>query len=125
MGRNAALGRAGERVAATYVARLGWCVLARNWRPADRTLRGELDLVAVDGSDLVVCEVKTRRATGAGDPLDAVTPRKLAQLRRLAAAWLAEHVGAHHRVVRIDVIGLLWPDPAVAPTIEHRRDVGR
>lgn len=125
MGRNAALGRAGEQVAATYVARLGWCVLARNWRPADHALRGELDIVAVDGSDLVVCEVKTRSGTGAGVPLDAVTPRKLAQLRRLAGAWLAEHPGARHRVVRFDVIGLLWPDPAVAPTIEHRCDVGR
>lgn len=124
MGRNTALGRAGEQVAASYVARLGWCVLARNWRPSDRALRGELDLVAVDGTDLVVCEVKTRRGTGAGDPLDAVTPRKLAQLRRLAGAWLSEHVTTHHRAVRFDVIGLLWPDPAVAPTIEHRRDVG-
>lgn len=125
MGRSGELGRAGEQVATTYVTRLGWCVLARNWRPADRTLRGELDIVAVDGSDLVVCEVKTRRGTGAGVPFDAVTPRKLAQLRRLTGAWLAEHPGAGHRTVRIDVVGLLWPDAAVAPTIDHRRDVGR
>jgi putative endonuclease len=125
MGRSAELGRAGEQVATIYVARLGWWVLARNWRPADRTLRGELDIVAVDGPDLVVCEVKTRRGTGAGAPLDAVTPRKLAQLRRLTGAWLAEHPGAPHRTVRLDVLGLLWPDPSITPTIEHRRDVGR
>ena len=124
MGRNAELGRSGEQVAATYVTRLGWCVLARNWRPADPTLRGELDIVAIDGTDLVVCEVKTRSSAGAGVPLDAVTPRKVAQLRRLAGAWLAEQA-ARHRVVRFDVIGLLWPDPSIAPTIEHRRDVGR
>lgn len=99
-------------------------MLARNWRPVDRSIRGELDIVAVDGTDLVVCEVKTRSGTGAGEPLDAVTPRKLARLRRLTVAWLAEHPGAG-LVVRFDVLGLLWPDRAVAPTIEHRRDVGR
>jgi putative endonuclease len=125
MERRMRLGREGEQVAAAYVAHLGWTVLARNWRPAEPALRGELDIVAVDAGDLVVCEVKTRRGTGAGAPLEAVTTRKLQQLRRLAAAWLAEHAGAGHDAVRIDVIGLLWPHPAVKPTVEHRRDVGR
>lgn len=124
MGRTARLGRRGEQVAAAFVARLGWRVLARNWRPTDRALRGELDIVAVDGETLVVCEVKTRSGTGAGEPAASVTPRKLAQLRRLAAAWLGEHPTAGHRSIRIDVLGLVWPPDAVAPTIAHHRDVG-
>lgn len=122
MERSARLGRAGEDVAAAHVTRSGWRVLARNWRPADTTLRGELDLVAVDGTDLVVCEVKTRTGLGAGAPAVAVTPRKVAQLRRLAAAWLVEHPG-RWRAVRFDVIGVVWPPSAIAPSIEHRRDV--
>lgn len=122
MERSARLGRDGEDVAAAYLRRSGWRVLARNWRPADRAVRGELDLVAVDGTELVVCEVKTRGGVGAGPPAAAVTPRKVAQLRRLAAAWLAEHPG-HWRTVRFDVIGLVWPPAALAPSIEHRRDV--
>lgn len=122
MGRDAQLGQAGEDVAVAYLRHLGWRVLDRNWRPADRTVRGELDVVAIDGQTVVVCEVKTRRGTGAGVPAAAVTPRKLTQLRRLAAAWLAEHPG-HRRAVRVDVVGLVWPPAAVAPTIEHHRDV--
>jgi putative endonuclease len=125
MGHRAQLGRDGERAAASYVAHLGWRVLARNWRPSGGHVRGELDIVAVDGRALVLCEVKTRRGTGAGHPVAGVTPRKLAQLRRLAGAWLAEHPTSALREIRIDVLGLLWPDSAVAPVITHHRDVGR
>jgi putative endonuclease len=125
MGHSAQLGRDGEQAAARYVTHLGWCVLARNWRPSGVHLRGELDIVAVDGRALVMCEVKTRRGTGAGHPVAGVTSRKLAQLRRLAGAWLAEHPTSVRREVRFDVLGLLWPDGAVAPAITHHRDVGR
>lgn len=123
MAHHGRLGRRGEDVAAAYLTALGWRILARNWCPADRTVRGEIDLVAADRSQLVVCEVKTRSGAGAGVPVAAVTPRKLAQLRRLAVAWLAEHPGVHP-TVRFDVIGLLWPPSATAPTIDHRRAVG-
>lgn len=123
MADSAQLGRDGEAAAAAYLTRLGWRLLARNWRPADRALRGEIDVVALDRAELVVCEIKTRRGVGAGVAAAAVTPRKLAQLRRLAAAWLSEQSAAY-RTVRFDVIGLCWPASAIAPTIDHRRAVG-
>lgn len=124
MASGARLGAEGEDAATAYLMRLGWRVLARNWRPADPTLRGELDVVALDRGALVVCEIKTRSGTGAGMPAAAVTPRKLGRLRRLASAWLAEHPGAYH-TVRFDVLGVLWPPSAIAPTIDHRRGVGQ
>ena len=52
------LGAAGEQLAAEHLERLGFRILARN----HRTRWGELDLVAYDGTTLVFCEVKTRRA---------------------------------------------------------------
>lgn len=116
------LGQAGEAAAAAHVERLGWRVVSRNWRPGDSALRGELDLVADDGHEVVFCEVKTRSGTGAGYPLEAVTPQKVRQLRRLARAWLTEH-DSPYRTVRFDVIGVYWPPSAIAPTIEHCRDV--
>jgi putative endonuclease len=122
MTRTRQLGQAGEAAAAAHLERLGWRVLSHNWRPSDRALRGELDLVADDGVELVFCEVKTRSGTGAGNPLEAITPGKVRQLRRLASAWLSEHDLAY-RTVRFDVIGVLWPPSAIAPTMEHRRDV--
>ena len=70
-----ALGRYGEDVAARHLIEQGIVVLERNWR-CDA---GEIDIVGRDGQVLVICEVKTRRGTGYGTPIEAVTPRKLAR----------------------------------------------
>jgi len=97
-----AVGRYGEDVAAAYVRDAGWVVLDRNWRGAG----GELDLVALDGTELVAVEVKTRRTATFGSPAEAVTPRKLARVRRLTAQWLAAH-DVRPASVRIDVLAVL------------------
>jgi putative endonuclease len=78
------LGRLGERLAAEHLERLGYAIVARN----HRTRWGELDLVACDGTSLVFCEVKTRR--GSGEPWEALNDAKRVQVRRMAAAYLAE-----------------------------------
>lgn len=91
-----ALGRLGEDIAAAHLRRRGLEILARNFR----TARGELDLIATDGTRLVFVEVKCRRARpGAtaetADPcwaLEAIGPLKQARLRRLAAEWLRRSV---------------------------------
>lgn len=108
-----AVGAYGERMAARFLRERGLEILARNWR----CRVGEIDIVARDGSCLVVCEVKTRRGTSFGSPIEAVDYRKLARLRRLAAAWLAEH-DLHLDEVRVDVIGVLRPRRG-ACRIEH------
>jgi putative endonuclease len=96
------LGARGERIAAAYLSDLGFRVLDRNWRCRE----GELDLVARDGDTLVFCEVKTRRGTGFGHPVEAVTATKQRRLRRLALRWLDAH-DEHARDLRFDVIGVL------------------
>lgn len=108
-----AVGRYGEDVAARHVVARGWQVLARNWRCSD----GELDLVALDGRELVVVEVKTRRSTTYGSPAEAVTARKLARVRRLAARWLAEH-DVRPASVRVDVVCVTVPRSGAA-LVEH------
>ena len=112
-----ALGRFGEDLAAEYLREQGLVVLDRNWRCP----RGELDIIARDGSALVVCEVKTRRRTTYGAPIEAVGPRKLRRLRELALHWLDEQQ-IHVPHIRIDVIGILQP-PGGTPIIEHLRGV--
>jgi len=112
-----AVGAYGERVAARFLADRGMTVLERGWRCGE----GEIDIVAVDGECLVVCEVKTRRSLVAGAPLEAVTPAKQARLRRLAAAWLAEHRGGYPDV-RIDVVGVVLPRRG-RPRVEHLQGV--
>lgn len=111
------VGRYGEDVAARILTEQGWEVLARNWRCPD----GELDIVALDGEELVAVEVKTRRNAAYGSPQEAVTRRKLNRVRRLTAAWL----GAQDRVfaaVRVDVVAVTVAR-AGAAQIEHLRGV--
>ena len=81
------LGRIGERLALEHLERLGYALLARN----HRTRFGEIDLIVFDGTTIVFVEVKTRRASAAGrSAWEALHERKRSQVRRMAAAWLAE-----------------------------------
>ncbi|MDR2565774.1 MAG: YraN family protein [Bifidobacteriaceae bacterium] len=113
------LGRYGESVAAAYLTLKGWKLLDRNWR----CQVGELDLVAQPDPDtLVFVEVKTRASDRCGTPEAAVTERKLARLRQLAAAWLAAH-DRHADVVRIDVVAVTTGG-AAGRSIQHLEGVG-
>jgi putative endonuclease len=119
MAKKDELGRRGEDVAAEWLEAQGMRVLERNWRcPA-----GEIDLVALDGDDVVVVEVKTRSGTGYGHALESVTAAKLARLRRLAAAWSRAHPG-RGRGLRIDVVGITVERCHGHERIEHVRGAG-
>lgn len=112
------LGRQGEQLAAEHLERLGFTILERNYR----TRWGELDLVAFDGQTLVFCEVKTRRSDRFGSPAEAITPRKLARMRVLAAAWLAARRPPYTADVRFDVVSVMRPVSGPA-LVEHLQGV--
>ena len=118
MRATAAVGRYGEKVAVDHLQRAGFVVLDRNWRCA----LGELDIVARDQGCVVAVEVKTRRSLRFGHPVEAVTARKLARLRRLTALWLREH-DVHASLVRVDVMAVVVPGSGPAQ-VEHLRGVG-
>lgn len=111
-------GREGERLARELMERGGAQILDANWRCS----LGELDLVAREADELVFVEVKTRTSTAFGHPAEAVTPRKAARLRRLAAAWLQAH-DVHAPGMRVDVIAVLL-QPGQPVLVEHLRGVG-
>lgn len=111
------LGRLGEQIAADFLTGLGMVVLSRNWR----CRQGELDLVALDGQRLVVCEVKTRTGTGYGHPAEAVTRRKISRIRQLTRCWLAEH-RVRWCEVRFDVLAVHCPSDS-EPRVEHLQGV--
>lgn len=107
------LGRCGERAAAEFLCAKGYTVVAQNWR----CRHGEVDLVCRDPTDVMVfVEVKTRRGLGFGEPVEAVTRRKLHRMRLVAAEYLSQ-CSSFVADVRFDVVGVLWkPD---GPLIEH------
>jgi putative endonuclease len=96
------LGRTGEDVAAAFLERKGWRIVARNVR----TREGEIDLIAARAGVLAFVEVKTRRSRACGTPAEAVTFRKAQRIRRLAQRYLAEH-RPRSAGVRFDVIDVL------------------
>jgi putative endonuclease len=63
-------------------------------------------LILRHGNTLVFTEVKLRRGTGFGSPLDAITARKQAAIRSLAVQYLAEKK-PHFDTVRFDAVGIL------------------
>ena len=93
------IGERGEAAAAAYLERAGMQVIDRNWRSD----RGEIDIVALDGEELVMCEVKTRTTAARGTPEEAVSPAKQRRLVRLAESYIAAH-GIAPCSVRFDVV---------------------
>lgn len=93
-------GRAGEDRAAAFLESQGYRVVARNVRLPG----GEIDAVCLDGTTLVVVEVKRRNSTGFGSALGAVDARKRATLRRIAAEYA--QVVAPSAKIRFDVVAL-------------------
>lgn len=77
------MGSAGENLAAEHFRRLGYEVLARNFR----CRRGEIDLVCQRGGEVSLVEVKTRTGSGNGTALEAVDDRK----RRAMLGTVAEY----------------------------------
>lgn len=110
----AALGRYGEDLAARHLINLGWKVVARNWR----FKKAEIDLIALDGREVVFVEVKARRSGEYGTPEEAVTEKKQAELRLGVAGFLASHPKVE--AYRIDVIAIETGD-AAPPKLRHYR----
>jgi len=113
-----ALGKQGEELAAGFLRRLGYRILGANVR----TRLGEIDIIADDPTEpaLVFVEVKTRRSSAFGSPIEAVDGRKQRRLVRLAEAWLQQHPERADATCRFDVIGVLV-DGRGDPAIEHIR----
>ncbi|WP_431220992.1 YraN family protein [Leifsonia xyli] len=113
MARKDELGRRGEQVAAEWLQQRGYALIERNWRCPS----GELDLILRDGATLVFAEVKTRSSMEFGHPFEAITSKKAARLRRLAAAWCREREPGSP-AVRIDAVAVTdaW---TARPVVEH------
>jgi putative endonuclease len=98
---NKVFGAGGEQLAADWLVRHGYRLLARNWRSP----LGELDIVSEQGTELVFVEVKARHGVRMGAPEEAVTPAKQRRLIRAAESYLMAHHQEQHPF-RIDVIAI-------------------
>lgn len=97
------LGDSGERHAARLLEERGHRVVARQWR----CVAGELDLVTLDGDELVFVEVRTRRGGRYGTPEESIDSRKAARLVVLGAHFLGAHPEHDARIWRVDLVALV------------------
>jgi putative endonuclease len=96
------LGLLGERIAARWLMRDGWRVVAHRFRVGHR----DIDLIVQRDHVVAFVEVKARRSVGFGSPVDAVHYRKQRELARSARIWVDRH-GADTLWYRFDVVGVL------------------
>ena len=116
--RTQRFGDRGERAAAKFLRRLGMKIIERQ----HRSRLGEIDLVALDGGQVVFVEVKTRTSDVAGRPDEAVTHAKQKKLTRLALAYLKRRDWLGKRSARFDVVAVTWPSNQKTPDIVHYKN---
>ena len=110
------LGRWGEDLAAAFLEEKGYAIIERDWKSGHH----DLDIVAKDGSTLVIVEVKTRRNRLYGNPEEAIDYRK----RRCLLSAI-NHYTKSHRIysnVRFDIISIVG-NMGEKPEIDHIIDV--
>lgn len=107
-----ASGRRGEDLAHRFLKAQGFTIAARNFRLSSG--EGEADLVAWEGDELAIVEVKTRASDAFGPPERAIDPEKQRHMTRVARAF-ARKSGVPWDRVRCDVVTVLLSDP---PRIE-------
>lgn len=81
------LGRRAEGFAKDYLEKHGYTTIAQNWK----TPTCEIDLIMQKDTTLYFVEVKYRKTTRAGDGRAAITPQKLARMRRAATVWRRQY----------------------------------
>ena len=97
-----AFGELGERIAERWLRRQGWRVLQRRFRSGHR----DIDLVVERDGTVAFVEVKARRGSQFGDPVEAVNWNKQRQLVKSAVTWIDRH-GRPSESYRFDVVGVL------------------
>ncbi len=104
------VGSWGEQQARDYLAKKGYCILETNWHDSHR----EIDIIASQGDEIVIVEVKTRTSTFL-KPADAVNKQK--QKLLIAAANYYVRKNNIDKNVRFDIISIVAVNGEI--TIEH------
>ena len=102
---NKRTGSYGESIAASYLQSKGFYIHEKN----STSRWGEIDIVAEKNRIIHFIEVKTRKATRQGRPVEAVTQQKLMKLKRAIDFYIKAH-GFFDRKLSIDVIGIQLGD---------------
>jgi putative endonuclease len=93
-----------EQLAQSYLIKKGYRILAANWQFSHL----ELDIVAMQGEELVIVEVKSRNGEAFGHPTDAISNNKMKQVIEAAEAWV--NLSNWEKDTRFDLIMINFTD---------------
>jgi len=103
-----AAGRRGEDLAHRFLRKQGYIIVARNYRISSG--EADADLIAREGEDFVIVEVKTRATAEYGPPEGAVNPEKQRHLIRVAREY-ARKTDTPWEHIRFDVVSIVLGEP--------------
>jgi len=112
------IGRRGEEDAYFHLRKLGYVMVARNFRSPHR--RGEIDLIGWDGDVLCFIEVKTRSTRDVKPAEAAVDEEKQQELAGMAREYMRMLQGPCQW--RVDVVSVYYDGRASQPLIELFRN---
>ena len=118
MGRSNLLGAWGKALAAEYLRRKHYKILASGYR----CRYGEIDLIATNRTYLVFVEVKLRKSADFAAAREYVDRKKQERLRTTAAMYLTQNPTPLR--CRFDIIEIYAPDGmnTAHPEINHMED---
>lgn len=118
MGRNNIVGAWGESLAAAYLQKKRYRILAAG----HRCRFGEIDLIAADRKHLVFVEVKLRKSDRFADAKEFVDCHKQSRIRTTAELYLSQN--PTELQPRFDVIEIYAPEGVETskPVIHHLED---
>lgn len=118
MGRSKLTGAWGEAIAAEYLRKKHYRIVASGFH----SRFGEIDLIAKNRKYLVFVEVKLRKSSGFAQAREFVDFRKREKLRTTASIYLSEN--PTNLQPRFDVIEIYAPEGTmtVSPEIYHMED---
>ena len=94
-------GQTGENKASEFLIQKGYQILHRNWRCGHK----ELDIVAKKDSTIIFVEVKTRKNTLFGSPLESVNNKKIRRIVSSADAYIKYF--KLDNPIRFDIISII------------------
>ena len=111
------LGRHGEDIACRYLRSLDIDILMRNYRHK----KGEIDIIARDGTVLSFVEVKTRSASSHSSPAEGLSAKQKLRITQAAEAYLhsLENPEVIYRFDLIEIIIGKWDITSLRYWREH------
>ncbi len=107
-------GEKGENIAANFLQKLGYIILARNYRAK----KSEIDIICKEGETLVFVEVKMRTSTKFGHPEAFVNATKAAKVVEGAKAYIIKK--NWQDAIRFDIIAVVLANNQIE--IKHFKD---